>query len=536
MNAKSFMLAAFGLASICACQGGSKPEGSASESGATAAATSGPKPGGYLVMPSPEPFILNPVTRAAFDLATPLIYEGLVGLDPKLEPVPVLASSWDRSSDGTVLTFHLRKDVTWHDGKPFSADDVVFTIETARTARASIWSAYLASVDSVSAPDKNTVVVKYKKPYGPDVASFIFGILPKHHFEGQDLVKAGANVTPVGTGPYKLLRWTPKKDIILEANPKYWNGRPNIDQIDLRFDVPRKDNLTALRDSRFDFAEITEPSDWIGVLRTPEFLERFEAGTTDETSMTLITWNNQRKPLDDKRVRVALCEALDRPRVIEEVLGGAGRPISGPFYPSLWGADPNIPPWPFDKARAEKLLDEAGLTKKSGKRFALELVVEETKRGMVYDKMLAIFRADLSDIGVELKVTFLPRHDVIDHLLQRNFDAVLFDFSADIPDPDPYALLHSSQVNNGENYAGYVNPEADKLLEAGRSTQDRAKHKEAYYALHQRVHEDEPYTFLYVPQRYYAWSRRVHGVSALDVSTLPHFPGVARWWVDQPKR
>src|SRR5262249_20189847 len=156
-----------------------------------------------------------------------------------------------------------------------------------------------------------------------------------------------------------------------------------------------------------------------------------------------------------------------------------------------------------DKARAEKLLDDAGLTKKNGKRFAFELIVEDAKRGTVYDKMLAIFRADLSDIGVELKVTFLPRHDVIDHLLQRNFDAVLLYLSADIPDPDPYALLHSSQVNNGENYAGYVNADADKLLETGRATQDRAKRKEDYYALHKKTHEDEPYTFLYVPQRYY---------------------------------
>ena len=438
-----------------------------------------------------------------------------------------------------MLTFHLRKDVTWHDGKPFSADDVVFTIDTVAQAA--------PAIDLVGVPrlgrqrerarTRHTVVVTYKQVYGPDVASFIFGILPKHHFEGQDLAKAGGQ-RERRSAPARTSSSAGRRTRTSSSRPTPSTGTagPTSIRSSSASTCRDKDHLTALRDSRFDFAEITEPSDWIGVLRTPEFLERFEAGTTDETSMTLITWNNQRKPLDDKRVRVGLCQALDRPRVIEEVLGGAGRPISGPFYPSLWGADPNIPPWPFDKARAEKLFDEAGLTKKNGKRFAFELIVEETKRGTVYDKMLAIFRADFSDIGVELKVTFLPRHDVIDHLLQRNFDAVLFDFSADIPDPDPYALLHSSQVNNGENYAGYVNPEADKLLEAGRATQDRAKRKEAYYALHKRVHEDEPYSFLYVPERYYAWTRRVHGVSPHDVSTLPHFPGVARWWVDQVKR
>jgi len=530
------LVAAIAFASFCACQGGNKPSAQGADGGQAAAVSSGPKKGGYLVLPSPEPRIINPVTQAAFDFATILIYEGLVGLDHKLEPVPVLAESWERSADGKVLTFHLRKGVSWHDGKPFTADDVTFTIETIRKTQATIWSAYVASVDKVETKDPLTVVVTYKQPYGPDVASFIFGIVPKHLFDGQDLAKAPANVNPVGTGPYKLLRWSPKKEIALEANPAYWNGRPNIDQIDLRFDIPAKDHLAALRDGRLDIAEITEPGDWSGVLRTPEFLEKFDTATADVAEMTIITWNNQRKPLEDKRVRIGLTEALDRPRVIEEVLGGAGRAISGPFYPSMWGADPNIPPWPFDKAAAEKLLDQAGVAKKGGKRFTLELLVEETKRGTVYDGMLAIFRADLSDIGVELKVNYVTRHDLVDHLILRSFDAALFDFSADIPDPDPFALLHSSQVNGGENFAGYVSTDADKFLEAGRATQDRVKRKEAYAALHKILHEDEPYSFLYVPQRYYAWARRLHGVSPLDVTTLPHWPGVARWWVETAKK
>jgi peptide/nickel transport system substrate-binding protein len=359
--------------------------------------------------------------------------------------------------------------------------------------------------------------------------------LPKHLFEGQDLAKAPVNVNPVGTGPYKVLRWSPGRNMVVAANTKYWNGRPKIDQIELRFDIPDKEHLAALRDHRLDFAEIREPSEWSGVLQTPEFLEQFETGTTDETTMTIIAWNNQRKPLDDRRVRIGLEQALDRPRVIEEVLGGAGRAISGPFYPTMWGADPNIVPWPFDKAAAGKLLDEAGFAKKGGKRMALELLVEDSRRGTIYDGSLAIFRADLADIGVELKVVYLPRSELIDHLILRNFQAALFDFSADIPDPDPYALLHSSQVNAGQNFAGYISTDADKLLESARSMQDRAKRKETYFALHKILHMDEPYTFLYVLRRSYAWSRRVHGVSPLDVSALPRYPGVSRWWVDPGK-
>jgi peptide/nickel transport system substrate-binding protein len=532
-------VAGLGLVSVSACQGGN-PAPAPSEKGVTgegaASSSNGPTQGGYLILPSPEPQILNPVTQAAFDLATPLVYEGLVGLDHKLEPVPLLAESWERSSDGKTLTFHLRKGVLWHDDKPFTADDVLFTVETIRKTQAKIWNAYLGSVDTVAAKDPLTFVVTYKQVYGPDIASFIFGILPKHLFAGQDLAKAPANVNPIGTGPYKVIHWSPGKDMLVGANTKYWNGRPKIDQIELRFDVPEKERLAALRDHRLDFTEIREPAEWSGVLHTPEFLEHFEIGSTDETTMTLIAWNNQRKPLDDKRVRIGLEEALDRPRVIEEVLGGAGRPISGPFYPTMWGADPNIVPWPFDKTAAGKLLDEAGFAKKGGKRMTLELLVEDARRGTIYDRTLAIFRADLADIGVELKVVYVPRAELIDHLILRNFQAAMFDFSADIPDPDPYALLHSSQMNAGQNFAGYLSTDADKILDAARALQDRAKRKELYFALHKIVHEDEPYTFLYVLERSYAWNRRVHGVSPTDVSALPRSPGVSRWWVDKGQR
>jgi peptide/nickel transport system substrate-binding protein len=528
-------VAATGVIGALAATSCSKSTPESGETGAAGAATGGgPRVGGYIILPSPEPKIINPVLQTAFDLATPLIYEGLVGLDAKLEPVPVLAEKWERSPDGKVLSFTIRQGVKWQDGTPFTSADVAFTIDAIRKAPTSIWSGYLASIDKVDAKDPQVLAVTYKEPYGPDVVSFTFGVLPKHLYEGKDLAKAPTNVTPVGTGPYKVLRWTPNKGMVLEANKAHWAGRPNIDQIELLFDVQQKDNLAKLRANKLDFAEIIEPAEWSGVLRTPEFLERFEAGTTDELTLNLISWNNQKKPFDDRRVRVALTQALDRPRVIEDVLGGAAHRLSGPFYPNLWGADPNIAPWPFDLAAAEKLLDEAGLPKKNGKRFPINLLVEDRKRGVsLYDSQLAIFRDDLGKIGVDLNVTYLPRQELVDRLLLHNFEAVLFEFTADIADPDPYAMLHSSQVNAGENFAGYVNPDVDKLLEAGRRTLDRGKRKEAYFALHKLVHEDEPYSFLFARQRYYAWGRRVHGVSPLDVSSMVRWPGVARWWVDK---
>jgi peptide/nickel transport system substrate-binding protein len=231
-------------------------------------------------------------------------------------------------------------------------------------------------------------------------------------------------------------------------------------------------------------------------------------------------------------VRVALTHALDRQRVIEDVLKGTARPISGPFYPTMWGADATIAPWPFDKDRAAALLDESGHKAKGGKRLALELLMSESARGPALDQTVAIFRNDLGSIGVELKVTYLPRNELVSRLILRNFDAALYSWNVDIPDPDPYVLLHSSQVAAG-NYAGYSSGDVDKLLELGRSTTDRAKRRETYAQVHRLVHDDEPYTWLYSQQEHFAWSRRLRGVNPIDVSALPRWPGVTRWWIER---
>jgi peptide/nickel transport system substrate-binding protein len=494
------------------------------------------KKGGYLVIPSAEPALINPVLQNAFDLAHPLIFEGLVGLDSSFELVGALAQSWDRAADGTKLTFHLRKNVTWHDGKPFTSADVAFTVDAIRKAQTSIWRNYLAGIDKVETPDPLTVVVTYTKPNALDLASFTFGVLPAHQFDKGVTKEAAANRSPVGTGPFKFVRWNAGKDMILDANATYWGGRPNVDQLQLVFDIQPSQQLKALRASpgRLDFVEIVVTEEWTGEVQTPEFREFFETGTLDESRVAVIAWNNQKKPFDDRRVRMGLAHALDRARIIEDVLRGSARPASSPFYPTMWGADPGIAPWPFDRAKAAAFFDEAKLPKVGNKpRFVVELLVDRERRGSVYDEMLAIFRDDLDKVGVELKVTYLPRNELVDRLILHTFDAALFEWGPDIPDPDPYVLLHSTQVDAGANYAGYTNPDVDRLLEEARSTNDRAKRKESYHAIHKVIHEEQPYTFLYTPQSHYAWSRRLRGVNPIDVSSLPRQPGVSRWSVDR---
>lgn len=502
--------------------GGKAPSGSAK---GVEGAADAPRRGGHIVLPSNEPRDLNPALQTRFDRATPLIFEGLVGLDARMNVVPRLADSWELSDGGKTITFALRKGVTWHDGKPFTAADVAYTYEIIRKAdRSTVWGAYLGGVQSVETPDDHTVVVRYAAPYGPALSTWSFGVIPKH-LAGDDQPKG------VGTGPYKFVRWEPGQRILLEAYDGYWGGRPNLDSIELALNVGAGEQLDLLRQGKLDFVEISDVTQWSHEAQTPDFRDTYEVATEVESRFRMIAWNEQRDLFEDKRVRRAMTLAMDRNRAVEEVLLGEARPLSGPFFPTMYGADPSIAPLPFDLDRAAALLDEAGHPVKGDKRFTVELLARKEQRDPAMEQMLGIFRRDLETIGVELKVEYLDTREFFDRIVLREFDAALLGWLPDIPDPDPYALLHSSQINAGPNFAGYVNSDVDRLLDEARAEPDRTARKDRYHQIHRIVHEDQPYTMLYAPYGHYAWSRRLRGVNPRDIGTQPRFPGVANWWL-----
>ncbi len=475
---------------------------------------------------------MNPVLETRFNRANPLVFEGLVGLSSSLGPVPVLAESWTESKDGRGITFKLRKGVKWHDGKPFTSKDVAFTYQAIRdTTAPTLWKAYFASVAKLETPDPDTVVVTYAKPYAPALIAWSVGILPAHVYDGGALTASKGNKEPVGTGPFHLARWIEGKRILFEANKSWWNGRPNLDTIELRLDAA-DDQLALLRAGKLDFAQVPDVQSWSSEVQMPDFRADFEVGTVVGSLFRAIAWNVQRKPLDDKRVRLALTLALNRGRVIEDVFMSQAQAMSAPFFPNMYGADPSIAPHPFDLDRAVKLLDEAGHPAGPSGRFPLELITVSSQRTPTNEEMFAIFRRDLAAIGIDLKVEYLSPKEHEARVVLRDFDADFFGWLPDIPDPDPSNLLHSRQIKVGQNFAGYADPEADRLLEAASATANRDERKALYHKLNAKVHADVPYTVLYAPFNHFAWSRRLHGVHPEDVGPQARFPGVSAWWVD----
>ena len=492
--------------------------------------------GGYLRIHSNEPQYLNPVLQTSYERVTPLVFEGLVGLDARLEPTYRLAEGWELSESGKVVNFRLRKDVKWHDGKPFTAHDVKFTYEAIRkTSAPTLWKAYMETVEAVEITNDHTVVVVYKTPYALALMVWTVGIIPRHIYDtgNKDLATSPANEVPVGTGPYKVSSWDKKKKkVILAANKDWWYGRPYIDGIEVQTGLSDDQILTGLREGRLDFIEIPDIQVWANEAQLPEFQERFAVADVVESRFYTIAWNMSRKTFEDKRVRQALTYAFNRARVVDDVLQGQGRVLGAPYFPDMFGADPSVAPYPFDLDRAVKLLDEAGYKSVNGKRLPLEMILSESARGAVTDAMFAIYRHDLEAIGIDLKLVYLTPQEFTNRAVMREFDGAFFGWLPDIPDPDPYALLHSSQIKTGSIHAGYANPEVDRLLDEARATSNRDQRKALYYRVHRIVQDEVPYTVAYANYGHYAYSRRLRGVNPNDLGPVPRFPGVARWWID----
>lgn len=514
-----------------ACKSHTKKQKQEEETTATNV-PSGPQPGGHLRIPSNEPVFLNPVIQNQHDQANPLIFEGLVGLDSRLEPVPRLATSWDLSGGGKTLTFKLRKNVKWHDKRPFTSKDVAFTFNAIRdTKERSLWKAYMAPVSSLETPDDHTVVVHYVTPFAPALTTWTVGIIPEHVYGQGKLSESPGNREPVGTGPYTLQRWEEGKRLILQANESWWYGRPYINSIELLVDITQDKVVDALKKGDIDFAPVEDITEWRDQLQTSEIRAEFEVHDVVESHFRVLAWNVQRKPLVDAKVRQALSHALNRDLVINDFLLGQARPLSGPFFPNMFGADSAIAPRKFDLKLASGMLDEAGYKSMDGSRFKLEVLALEGQRNPITHQTLGLFRRNLQAIGVDLELAHLTPQEFFQRTKNRDFDAAFFGWLPEIADPDPYGLLHSSMIDGGSNYAGYTNPDIDKLLEQGRSATDRKKRIELYHQVHRILHEDMPYTALYAPYGHYAWSRRIRGVNPADMSGQPRFPGPARWWI-----
>lgn len=500
-----------------------------------------PEVGDWLVwrLPAEMPH-LNPLTSSDYyaSVVMSFLFDGLLWRNPEtLAMEPHVATSWEISEDHLEYTFHLRRDVQFWDGTPLTAHDVKFTFDTLMnpTTDAAALRNYFKDVSTCEVLDDYTVRYRCTQPYVYHLNALgSLEILPRHIYGEGDFNKHRANRAPMGSGPYRFIRWVTGRYILLERNPAYWktaiNGEPYLERILFRFITNDNAAMQLLMRGDLDRSGIL-PQDWERRANTPKFIAKFHRFQYFRPGYTYIGWNLRLPLFSDKRVRQALTMLLDRETICATILEGFARVAAGTFMFDTPEENPRIQPYPFDPKHAVALLEEAGwrdtngdgLRDRDGRPFRFEVLL--TNNNPTAERILTVYKEELARHGIELVLRPLEWAAMVERVDARNFEAVIMGWALS-PDPDPYQLFHSSQAEKGSNYVGFADTEADRLMEEARVTFDREKRIAMYHRLSEILHEEQPYTFLMVSKQLLAVDKRFE-----NIHIYPFGPDEREWFV-----
>ncbi len=474
-----------------------------------------------------EPDTLNPLTGRDYysGAILGLIMDGLVARNlDTLEWEPRLAESWESSEDHLSYTFHLRKHARWHDGFPVTSADAVYSFERIMDPKvdAPQLRNYYMDLESVTALDDYTVVFTWKKPY---FLSFNFSaglpILPKHVFDnGTDFNTNPAGRAPVGNGPYKFVEWKTSEQIVLVRNEDYYGRKPHITRRIVRFIPDQNAAMLQASSGEVDDMEVSS-EDWVKQLPKSAFQDSFNRYYYYDPNYRFIGWNNERPWFADRRVRRAMTELVDREGILDKILYGMARIVTGTFYINSPDYSPEIKPWPYDPADAARLLDEAGWTDHDGDGIRDKVVggasvpfsftLTYASGNPTTEQIAVLLQQSLKKVGVDMNVRPLEWALFGEKLNSHDFDAVTLGWSLGL-EQDPYQLWHSSQTERGSNFISYSNPEIDDIIEKARLEFDEAKRQALYHRFNEIIHEDQPYTFLFCSPTREIVNKRFHNV------------------------
>ena len=415
-----------------------------------------------------------------------LIYNGLVKYDKNMTIVGDLAESWEISSDGLVITFKLRKGVRWHDGKPFTAADVLYTYRvTIDPKTPTAYGGDFLKVRKAEILDDHTFRVTYDKPFAPALISWGASILPRHLLEGKDITKSPLARHPVGTGPYRFSEWVAGQKIVLVANDDYFEGRPYIDGRITRIIPDTATMFLELRARNIDMMGLT-PLQYTRQTDNNLFRRNFDKYSYLAFAYTYLGYNLKNPLFADKRVRQAISYAINKEEIVSGVLLGLGKPATGPFKPGTWPHNDRVKIYNYDPAKARNLLAEAGwvdsdqdgILDREGKLFAFEILTNQGNE--TRQKCAEIIQRQLAEVGIRVKIRIVEWSAfVTDFINKRRFEAVILGWTIP-PDPDAYDVWHSSKTAPHElNFVSYSNPEADALIKAIPTMTDEAALKDA---------------------------------------------------------
>ncbi|SIO26725.1 ABC transporter substrate-binding protein [Paraburkholderia phenazinium] len=481
-----------------------------------------PRRGGrltLLVNPEPNVLINFATTAGAEQKASPKVTEGLLSYDFNVRPQPQLATAWTISADGLQYTFKLRQGVRWHDGQPFTSKDVATSIGLLKQYHSRGRSTF-ANVVEVRTPDPHTALLQLSRPapyliYA--LAASESPIVPAHLYDSGDPLNNPHNIAPIGTGPFRFKSWERGSHVVLVRNPDYWDApKPYIDELVLRFIGDPAARAVALETGELDLAgENPVPLLDIQRLQALPHLALESRGYSYDAAQTQLQFNLDNRYLANPKVRQAIAHTIDREAILRAVWYGYGIVAPSPISPLLTQFyDPHAPTWPHDPAKANQLLDEAGLPRQSnGYRFALN--VDYNPYDPTFARLADYLRQTLRGVGIEATVrsqdfgAYVKRiYTDRDFDLDANFLGNTFD-----PTVGVQRLYWSKNFRKGvpfSNATHYSNPEVDRLLEAAAVENDPRTRVAYFRQFQQVVGQDLPIVDLVTLKQVTIYNRRVH--------------------------
>lgn len=503
-----------------------------------------------------QPRFINPILAQSNDIDSDLsniIYSSLLKLDSKGNLINDLAESYEISPDNLSYTFHIKQGVKWHDeedlkaknieAKDLNADDIIYTIQTIQNPDFN--SALRANWTGIRTEKIDDYTIKFilKNSYSPFLNNLTFGVLPKHLWEfigANNFLLAERNLKPIGSGPYKFSQFEKDKagkinSIELIANNEYYSEKPFIEKLIFKFFSKQEDAINAFNRKEIKGISYLSPENKEKVadlngsnlyrLKIPRYFAIF--------------FNQAKsKALSDKTVRMALAYAIDKNRLIEEVLKGEGGLSDSPIPPQLLGYNPDIKIYDYAAEHAKNTLEAAGwidsdgdgVREKGDIKIEFTLITHEQPE---FSKTAELIRQMWKEIGANVQIKTVQTSELRESYIKpREYEAVLF---AEILnyDPDPFAFWHSSQKKeSGLNLSLYDNAEVDKLLEEARQETDNDIRAEKYKKFQELIAEDIPAIFLFSPNYLYLQNKSIRGVE-LENIIIPsdRFNGIGKWYV-----
>ncbi len=471
------------------------------------------------------------------------IFNKLLKYDKNLDLEGELAQSWIISPDQKTITFKLKPNLKWADGKTLTSEDVLFTwkLVTDENTRSPYASDYQL-VKKAEAPDPQTFSVTYDQAYAPALDTWSgLQILPKHLLEKQDIHTTAFARNPVGSHYYKLDSWTHGENLKLSRNPLSVLGPANIDKLVTRIIPDNSAQFLELMADNIDSMGL-DPIKYSRIIPArPELQKKLALYKELGNSYTYLGFNLKHKPFDDVRVRKAINYAIDKQEIIDGVYLGLGINIASPYKPGTRWSNPDLQPYPYDPAKAKALLKQAGfidtdgdgILERDGKPFEFEIVTNQNKER---EKSAVLIQRRLKEVGIDVKIRAIEWASFISRFIKTgDFDVVVLGWGLGL-DPDQFNIWHSSQNQPGQfNFINYHNPQIDKLLEQGRLELDPDKRMKIYHEFARVLLEDSPIVYLSAGYGLTAIHKRVKGI---DSPAPPAGIGYNshEWYIPQPLR